>query len=319
MCVSTVQCIGEAFGVNPSDDAQRQKLTIKPATLQSLFDVYLKTKEKVATPKVFCIITSNRNISLSSCETTGTPGTSSGASKATTGAPSNSSTPSATDKSQAEQLKLKGNAMMTSKDYAGAIAAYTSAIALDPINPVYYSNRAAAHSSSNNHEGAVKDAEKAIEVDSSFVKAYHRLGSASPLTTIVILIPNYRHAFYCLGDYQGATDAFQRGLDLDPSNASLKSGRDNAKTRIPSTSTSESTQSTPAGGDGGGPNFNDVLRSLGGGGGEGGAGGGGFDLASMMQNPMFMNMAQQLMQNGGLENLMGNPAVNNMVKCPCEP
>lgn len=36
----------------------------------------------------------------------------------------------------------------------------------------------------------------------------------------------------------------------------------------------------------------------------------------MMQNPMFMNMAQQLMQNGGLENLMSNPALSNMVRCP---
>jgi len=55
-----IQCIGEAFGVNPSDEAQRQKLSIKPATLRSLFDVYLKTKEKIATPQVFIYIpTSN--------------------------------------------------------------------------------------------------------------------------------------------------------------------------------------------------------------------------------------------------------------------
>jgi len=66
---------------------------------------------------------------------------------------------------------------MTSKDYAGAIVAYTSAIALDPKNPVYYSNRAAAHSSSNNHEETVKDAQRAIEVNSNFVDAYYRLGS----------------------------------------------------------------------------------------------------------------------------------------------
>jgi len=73
-------------------------------------------------------------------------------------------------------MKLKGNALMSSKDYAGAIAAYTSAIGLDSTNPVYYSNRAAAHSSSDNHKEAVKDAEKAIEVDPNFVKGYHRLG-----------------------------------------------------------------------------------------------------------------------------------------------
>lgn len=65
---------------------------------------------------------------------------------------------------------------MTSKDYAGAIAAYTSAIPLDPTNAVYYSNRAAAHSSTNNHKETVNDAQRAIEVDSNFVDAYYRLG-----------------------------------------------------------------------------------------------------------------------------------------------
>lgn len=29
-----MQCIGEAFGVDPADNSQRQKLSIKPATLQ---------------------------------------------------------------------------------------------------------------------------------------------------------------------------------------------------------------------------------------------------------------------------------------------
>ena len=66
---------------------------------------------------------------------------------------------------------------MASKDYIEAIAAYTSAIALDSTNPLYYSNRAAAHSSSNNHEETVKDAQRAIEIDSRFVDAYYRLGS----------------------------------------------------------------------------------------------------------------------------------------------
>jgi tetratricopeptide (TPR) repeat protein len=71
------------------------------------------------------------------------------------------------------------------------------------------------------------------------------------LTTLVVLIPDYRHALYCLGDYEESANAFQRGLDLDPGNANLKSGRDNAKARIPSASSSESTEATPAGGDGG--------------------------------------------------------------------
>lgn len=51
-----------------------------------------------------------------------------------------------------------------------------------------------------------------------------------------------------------------------------------------------------------------MLRGMGGGGG----GGGMPDLASIMNNPQMMAMAQQMMANGGLANLMQNPAVASM-------
>ena len=54
----------------------------------------------------------------------------------------------------------------------------------------------------------------------------------------------------------------------------------------------------------------DMLRNMGMG---GGAGGGMPDMASMMNNPAVMQMAQQMMANGGLDGLMSNPAVQNMV------
>lgn len=65
---------------------------------------------------------------------------------------------------------------MTAKKHDQAIDAYTKAIALDSSNPVYYSNRAAAYASKGDHASAILDAEKAIEVDPTFVKAYSRLG-----------------------------------------------------------------------------------------------------------------------------------------------
>ena len=53
---------------------------------------------------------------------------------------------------------------------------------------------------------------------------------------------------------------------------------------------------------------------MGGAGAGAGAGAGGMpDLASLMSNPAMMQMAQQMMANGGLERLMSNPAVANMV------
>lgn len=70
---------------------------------------------------------------------------------------------------------------MASKDYQKAIDAYTEAIAIDPNNPIYYSNRAAAWSSMGDHAVAADDAEMAIAVDPKFVKAYSRLGYVLPL------------------------------------------------------------------------------------------------------------------------------------------
>jgi len=69
-----------------------------------------------------------------------------------------------------------GNAQMSNKDYDAAIESYNKAITLDSSNPVYFSNRAAAHTNKGDHLSAVGDAEKAISVDPKFVKAYHRLG-----------------------------------------------------------------------------------------------------------------------------------------------
>lgn len=84
--------------------------------------------------------------------------------------------PSEADKDEAEKLKAQGNAKMSSKEYDAAIDFYTQAIAKDGTNAVYYSNRAAAYSSKSDHQNAINDAEKALEVDPSFVRAYHRLG-----------------------------------------------------------------------------------------------------------------------------------------------
>ncbi|KIK70434.1 hypothetical protein GYMLUDRAFT_147953 [Collybiopsis luxurians FD-317 M1] len=275
-----IQCIGEAFGVDPADDGQVSRLSVKPATLQSIFDVYLKTKEKVD-----------------------------GGSQAQSSSSSLPKGPSAEDKAQAEKLKQNGNALMSSKKYEEAIAAYSEAIGLDSSNPVYYSNRAAAYSSKGDHLAAVGDAELALAADPKFVKAYHRLG----------------HAQYCLSDYKAAADAFERGLKLDPSNAGLKSGLQNAKARIaedsddgppplvPDDAPANATSGNSRGAAGGLPDMGsmaDMLRGMGGG---GGGGGGMPDLASMMNNPQLMAMAQQMMANGGLANLMQNPAVANMM------
>jgi small glutamine-rich tetratricopeptide repeat-containing protein alpha len=82
----------------------------------------------------------------------------------------------------------------------------------------------------------------------------------------------------------------------------------------PSTASSDAPADAGAGGLGG---LADALRNM------GGAGAGGMpDLASVMNNPAMMQMAQQMMANGGLERLLSNPTVANMVsstsiRTPC--
>ncbi|KAJ3110056.1 hypothetical protein HDU96_006946 [Phlyctochytrium bullatum] len=46
-----IQCIGEAFGIDISDADQQKALSIKPATLTSIFDVFLQTQKKVTEKK----------------------------------------------------------------------------------------------------------------------------------------------------------------------------------------------------------------------------------------------------------------------------
>ena len=123
-----------------------------------------------------------------------------------------------------------------------------------------------------------------------------------------------------MGDYKAAAAAFSKGVELDPTNENLKSGLKNAKDRLSPEDDddgppplmpedqlrSSSPPAVPARSDAP-PNLPGLADMMGGGGGMP-------DLASMMNNPMMMQMAQQLMANGGLERIMSNPAVANMVR-----
>ena len=155
-----VQCIAEAFEVDPDSESDKAQYSLAPASLLSLVDVFLKTKAKSA-PQAG----------------SSAPGPSSAP------APSTGDEPSAADKAKAEELKTKGNALMGQKMYDSAIEQYTQAIKLDP-NPVYYSNRAAAWGGVGEHEKAVEDAERALALDPKFAKAYSRLGQVYPFAAL---------------------------------------------------------------------------------------------------------------------------------------
>ncbi|KAI0834783.1 hypothetical protein F5Y06DRAFT_289537 [Hypoxylon sp. FL0890] len=78
---------------------------------------------------------------------------------------SNPSSPVPTDAEAAEAHKADGNRFFKQKDYARAIAEYTSAIQLMPNEPTYLSNRAAAFMSDGQYGPALEDCQRAVDLD----------------------------------------------------------------------------------------------------------------------------------------------------------
>lgn len=205
---------------------------------------------------------------------------------------------------EAEKLKSAGNAAMQQKDYKTAIAKYSEAIVFSPTNPIYLSNRAAAYSASGDHAAAVQDAELAVAADPKYTKAWSRLGLAR----------------FAMGDARGSVEAYQKGIDFEGSGGSeaMKRGLETAKKELARMEAEEDNipedevDDAPGNTRGGGaPDLAGLASMLGGGGGRGS---GGFDFASIMNNPMFASMAQNIMRNpDALSGLMNNPTVQGIL------
>ncbi|CAG2053048.1 unnamed protein product, partial [Timema podura] len=83
---------------------------------------------------------------------------------------------------------------------------YCRAIKLDGKNAVYYCNRAASFSKLNNHQAAIEDCKNALKIDSTYSKAYGRLGLA----------------YTSLKDHIKAKESYIKALELEPDNESYK-------------------------------------------------------------------------------------------------
>ena len=114
--------------------------------------------------------------------------------------------------------KNKGNAAFAANRHADAIASFSSALALDPTNPVLYSNRSAAYTALGKKEPqllhkAVADAKMAVRLQPDFVKGYVRQGTALSM----------------LKQYEEAVQCYANGLSKDPSSRLLLEGLQQAQ------------------------------------------------------------------------------------------
>lgn len=282
-----INCIAESFKVDPTD-AEAVKAATGTQNLLQIYGVYEKLK-------------ATTSASSSKPATTSTTPEAAGAAPA-----QDQKTPTESEKAQAEDLKAKGNRAMASKDYPTAIDLYTQALSLHPNNAIYLSNRAAAYSAARDHASARADAEAAVRIDPKYTKAWSRLGLAR----------------FALGDAKGSMEAYKQGIEHEGNGGSeaMKKGYETAKRRVEELE-AEATPDTgsPRGGGGsGGPDLSSLAGLFGGGGAggnrEGGGNGGGMpDFSSIMNNPMFASMAQNLMSNPEMmQNLMSNPRLREM-------
>ncbi|KAF8001428.1 hypothetical protein HF325_003929 [Metschnikowia pulcherrima] len=91
-------------------------------------------------------------------------------------------------KQQALALKDQGNAFLKEHKYQEAVDAYTKAIELDALNPIFYLNRAQVHIKMESYGLAINDCNLALDVDPNFVKAYYRKGVS------LMALLNYKEA-----------------------------------------------------------------------------------------------------------------------------
>ena len=108
----------------------------------------------------------------------------------------------------AEQHKERGNELFKAGNFPDAIKEFDEGVKRDPNNKFLYSNRSFAYIKLMEPVRGLQDAEKCLELDPEFVKAWARKGTCHQLQK----------------EYHKAMEAFEKGLALDPNNKECKDG-----------------------------------------------------------------------------------------------
>ena len=120
----------------------------------------------------------------------------------------------------AEAHKNAGIELFKNGNFPGAIKEFDEGLRRDPKNVALYSNRAAAFIKLLEPAQGLKDAEKALEIDPKFVKAWVRKGTCHQI----------------MKEYHKALEAFDKGLLLEPTSKECIEGKQKTVNLIQSSS-----------------------------------------------------------------------------------
>lgn len=107
---------------------------------------------------------------------------------------------------RATKHKNEGNTLVQQQKWSEAVGCYTEAIKLFPYDAVFYANRALCQLKLDNFYSAESDCSAAVQLDESYVKAYHRRATAR----------------MNLKQYKEAKHDLEKVLKLEPSNKEAK-------------------------------------------------------------------------------------------------
>ncbi|CAL0314292.1 unnamed protein product [Lupinus luteus] len=112
------------------------------------------------------------------------------------------------DPKLADEEREKGNEFFKQQKYPEAIKHYTESLRRNPNDPKTYSNRAACYTKLGAMPEGLKDAEKCIELDPTFVKGYTRKGAVQ----------------FFMKEHEKALETYREGLKHDPNNQEMLDG-----------------------------------------------------------------------------------------------
>ncbi|GBO98647.1 hypothetical protein EVAR_180_1 [Eumeta japonica] len=120
------------------------------------------------------------------------------------------------DPVKAEQEKELGNDFFKKGDYSSAVKHYTEAIKRNPDDPKLYSNRAACYTKLAAFDLGLRDCDTCCQLDPKFIKGWIRKGKI----------------LQGMQQPSKALSAYQKALELDPSNAEALEGYRTCSTQL---------------------------------------------------------------------------------------